>query len=63
MRILTGNNSKREPLIVRANRSTVLTFSLEEEDVGGTLAVELAIYNKKGITNQLGLRWVRPGNQ
>lgn len=46
--VLAGNNTKREPLILRSNRSTVLSFSLEEGDVGGTLAVELAIYNNKG---------------
>ena len=49
--MLVGNNTKREPLILRSNRSTVLSFSLEEGDVGGTLAVELAIYNNKVITN------------
>ena len=45
--IFTGNTSEREPVILRANRSTVLSFDMDKGDVGGTLAVELAIYNTK----------------
>ena len=45
--IITGNTSEREPVILRANGSTVLSFEIDEGDVGGTLAVELAIYNTK----------------
>ena len=44
---ITGNTSEREPVILKSNRSTVLSFKIDEEDVGGTLAVELAIYNTK----------------
>ena len=32
---------------MKANSSTVLSFDMDEGDVGGTLAVELAIYNTK----------------
>ena len=44
---ITGNTSEREPVILKSNRSTVLSFKIDEGDVGGTLAVELAIYNTK----------------
>ena len=47
MIIITENASEREPVILKANRSTVLSFEMDEGHVGGTLAVELAIYNTK----------------
>ena len=47
MNTITGNTSEREPVILKSNRSTVLSFKIDEGDVGGTLAVELAIYNTK----------------
>ena len=47
MNTITGNTSEREPIILKSNRSTVLSFKIDEGDVGGTLAVELAIYNTK----------------
>lgn len=34
-------------MILKPNHSTVLSFQIAEGDVGGTLAVELAIYNTK----------------
>ena len=55
MIIITGNTSEREPVILRANRSTVLSFDMDEGDVGGTLSVELAIYNTK-VTVALMMR-------
>ena len=47
MDTIIGNTSEREPVILKSNRSTVLSFKIDEGDVGGTLAVELAIYNTK----------------
>jgi len=46
--VKTGNSSEREPVILKPNHSTVLSFYIDATDVGGTLAVELAIYNTKG---------------
>ena len=47
MDTIIGNTSEREPVILKSDRSTVLSFKIDEGDVGGTLAVELAIYNTK----------------
>ena len=53
--IFTENTSEREPVILKANRSTVLSFEMDEGDVGGTLAIELAIYNTK-VTIEMMMR-------
>ena len=54
MNTITGNTSEREPIILKSNRSTVLSFKIDEGDVGGTLAVELAIYNTKVMVVRKG---------
>ena len=56
MDTIIGNTSEREPVILKlkSNRSTVLSFKIDEGDVGGTLAVELAIYNTKVMVVRKG---------
>ena len=56
---LSGNTSNREPIVIKPNRSTVLSFYIDERDVGGTLAVELAIYNTKVLAAKLAIVYIQ----
>ena len=55
MNTLSGNTSSREPIVIKPNHTTVLSFYIDERDVGGTLAVELAIYNTKVLAAKLAI--------
>jgi hypothetical protein len=50
-----GNGTGPEVVSLKPGESTVLTFSLSEADIGGTLAVEMAIIHPRVSTLQLNL--------
>ena len=44
---IPGNSTGPEMLSLKSGESTVLAFTLEERDIGGTLAVELALISHR----------------
>ena len=44
---ISGNSTGPEMLSLKSGESTVLAFTLEERDIGGTLAVELALISHR----------------
>ena len=44
---ILGNSTGPEMLSLKSGESTVLAFTLEERDIGGTLAVELALISHR----------------
>ena len=43
----TGNGTGPEVVSLKPGESTVLTFAITEADIGGTLAIEMAIIHPR----------------
>ena len=45
--VCTGNGTGPEVVSLKPGESTVLTFAITEADIGGTLAIEMAIIHPR----------------